>query len=83
VAVVLISARAPETVNDDLTGPGCLEQSTVPRGVFDAPGHLGGVVILACRALKDAVVGQLPWQDALLAVDDQACSTLRDATAGR
>jgi hypothetical protein len=80
---VLIRASAPETVNNDLTGPGFLEQSTVPRGVFDAPEHLGGVVILACRALKDEVVGQLPRQDALLAVDDQAGSSWRDATAGR
>jgi hypothetical protein len=55
----LLSRRA---VNDDLTGPGGLEQSTptVPGSPpFDAPEHLGGTAILACGALKDAAVGQL------------------------
>jgi hypothetical protein len=58
-----LSRRA---MNDDLTYPGVLEQSTVPGSPFDAPGHLAGVALLACGALKEAAVGQSLWKDAML-----------------
>jgi hypothetical protein len=54
-------------VNDKLTGPGGLEQSSVvPRSPLYTPGHLEDVAILACGALKDAAVDQLRRQDVLL-----------------
>jgi hypothetical protein len=50
---------------DDLTGPHGLEQSNAPGSPFDVPGHLGGVAMLACGAVKSKAAGQM---EALLTV---------------
>jgi hypothetical protein len=52
-------------LTDDLTGPSGLEQSTAPGSPFDVSGHLGGVTILACGAVKSEAVGQSHWRNSL------------------